>query len=102
MLVVWRPTTTWHLAPLILVAAWPWAVGQNTSSGDCGGRRRFVFAGGGGLVVALALTGVPSLAGGLGGPTWTGSADPTPDTLFLTVAGAATARTVGLVRTAGP
>lgn len=99
MLVAWRPTTSWHLAPLILASAWPWAVGQDTSSGDRGGRRRIMLAGGGGLIVALALTGVLSAAGGLGGPTWTGSADPALEALLLSVAGAATATTVGLVRT---
>ena len=68
VLVVWRPTTTWHLAPLILAAAWPWVVGQDTSPGDPSARRRILLAGGGGLGASLALTGLLSLTGRLDGP----------------------------------
>jgi uncharacterized protein (DUF427 family)/glutaredoxin len=98
-LVVWRPTTTWHLAPLILAAAWPWVVGQDTSSRDPLARRRIVLAGGGGLGAALTLTGVLSAAGRLVGPTWTGSGNPVVEALLLSVGGAAIATTVGLLRT---
>ena len=34
LLVVWRPTTTWHIAPLILAATWPWIVGQDAAARD--------------------------------------------------------------------
>ena len=99
VLVAWRPTTTWHLAPLILSAAWPWVVGQDVSPGDPTARRRILLAGGGGLSVALALTGVLSATGRLDGPTWTGSGTPVVEALLLALGGTAIATTVGLLRT---
>ena len=99
LLVAWRPATTWHLAPLILAAAWPWVVGQDTSAGDSSARRRILFAGGGGLGAALALTGLLSAAGRLDGPTWTGSGTPVVEALLLSAGGAAIATTLGLLRT---
>ncbi len=98
VLVAWRPTTTWHLAPLILAAAWPWVVGQDTTSGDHSARRRIMLAGGGGLGAALALTGLLSAAGRLDGPTWTGSGTTVVEALLLSVGGAAIATTLGLLR----
>ena len=65
LLGVWRPTTTWHLAPLLLASAWPWVVGQDIASGDAAARRRILLAGGAGLTAALALTGALSSAGRL-------------------------------------
>jgi len=99
VLVAWRPTTTWHLAPLILAAAWPWVVGQDTSPRDPSARRRIMAAGSGGLGAALALTGVLSSAGRLDGPTWTGSGTTVVEALLLSVGGAAIATTMGLLRT---
>lgn len=99
VLVAWRPTTTWHLAPLILAATWPWVVGQDTSPGDPSARRRILLAGGAGLSVALALTGMLAASGRLDGPTWTGSGNPVTEALLLSVGGAAIATTLGLLRT---
>ncbi len=99
LLAGWRPTTTWHLAPLILAASWAWVVGQDASSGDPSARRRIVAAGGGGLGVALVLTGVLSSAGRLDGPTWTGSGPAAAEALVLSVGGAAVATAIGLLRT---
>ena len=99
VLVAWRPTTTWHLAPLILAAAWPWVVGQDTSPGDPSARQRILLAGSGGLFAALVLTGVLAAAGRLDGPTWTGSGTPVVEALLLSVGGAAIATTLGLLRT---
>ena len=99
LLVAWRPTTTWHLAPLILAAAWPWVVGQDTSTGDPSARRRILSAGGTGLGAALALTGLLSAAGRLDGPTWTGSGTPVVEALLVSAGGAAIATTLGLLRT---
>ncbi|CAN5544848.1 hypothetical protein BH10ACT10_BH10ACT10_00700 [soil metagenome] len=79
VLVAWRPTTTWHLAPLILAAAWPWVVG--------------------GLAAALALVETFYATGRLDGPTWTGSGTPVVEALLLSGTGAAIATTVGLLRT---
>ena len=100
VLVAWRPTTTWHLAPLILAAAWPWVVGQDTSSRDVSARRRILLAGVGGVGAALALTGILHATGRLDGPTWTGSGTPVTEALLLSVTGAALATTMGLLRTA--
>lgn len=99
VLVAWRPTTTWHLAPLILAAAWPWVVGQGSPSGDPPARRRIMVAGGAGLSAALALTGVLSAYGRLDGPTWTGSGTSVAEALLLCVVGAVIATTVGMLRT---
>ena len=98
-LAAWRPATTWHLAPLILAAAWPWVVGQDTSGHDPSARRRILLAGGGGLGAALTLTGVLSSAGRLDGPTWTGSGTAGIEALLLSVGGAAIATILGLLRT---
>lgn len=98
-LVAWRPTTTWHLAPLILAAAWAWVVAQDTSSRDPSARRHIMLAGGGGLGAALTLTGVLSAAGRLDGPTWTGSGTPVVEALLLSLCGAAIATAMGLLRT---
>ena len=102
VLVAWRPTTTWHLAPLILAAAWPWVVGQDTAAGEPSARRRIMLAGGGGLAAALALTGILAAAGRLDGPTWTGSGGPVVEALLLSVGGAAIATTLGVLRTVRP
>jgi len=99
VLVAWRPTTTWHVAPLILAAAWPWVVGQDTSSRNPSARRRILLAGSSGLGAALALTGVLASAGRLDGPTWTGSGNPVVEALLLSVGGATIATTMGLLRT---
>ena len=99
VLVWWRPTTTWHLAPLILAAVWPWVAGQDIPSRDPTARRRILLAGGGGLSAALALTGVLSSAGRLEGPTWNGSGTPVVEALLLAAGGASIATVMGLLGT---
>ncbi|HVL82980.1 MAG TPA: glutaredoxin domain-containing protein [Pseudonocardia sp.] len=44
LLAVWRPTTTWHLAPGLLAAAGPWVTGQDVRSGDRRGAVRIGWA----------------------------------------------------------
>ena len=100
VLVAWRPTTTWHLAPLILAATWPWMVGQDATAGDSSARRRILLAAGGGLGVAWALTAVMTLTGRLSGPTWTGSGSPVVEALLLAFGGSVLATAVGLLRAA--
>ncbi|GAB3668606.1 hypothetical protein GCM10027596_39590 [Nocardioides korecus] len=97
-LVAWRPTTTWHLAPLLVAAAWPWVVGQDLCAGDPTSRRRVLVAGAGGLAAGIALTALLALAGRLQGPTWTGAGTPVGEALLLTGTGALTATLVGVVR----
>ena len=99
LLVAWRPTTTWHLAPLLMAAAWPWVVGQDLSTSDPTARRRVLTAGAGGLGAATALTAILALAGRLEGPTWTFGGAPVVEAFLLTGAGALAATLVGVMRT---
>ncbi|PFG33840.1 glutaredoxin domain-containing protein [Sanguibacter antarcticus] len=104
VLVAWRPTTTWHLVPLMLAAAWPWAVGQAASARDpsdraSSARRHIVLAGTGGLVSAAALSWLLSAVGRLEGPIWAGAGSPLTEALVLAAVGAAVATVVGLART---
>lgn len=97
-LVAWRPTTTWHLAPLLVAGTWPWVVGQDLRAGDPTARRRVLGAGAGGLVAGIALTAMLALAGRLEGPTWTGAGTPVGEALVLTGTGALIATLVGVIR----
>ncbi len=99
LLVVWRPTTTWHIAPLILAATWPWVVGQDAKTRDPSARRQIVLAAAGGLGAAWALTAGMTLAGRLRGPMWTGSGSPVVESLLLAVCGSVIAMATGLLRT---
>lgn len=99
VLVAWRPTTTWHLAPLLTAGAWPWVVGQDSSANDPAARRRILVAGAGGLLAAAGLTTALALAGGLAGPTWTGAGTPVAEAFVLTGLGALVAVALGLLRT---
>ncbi len=99
VLVAWRPTTTWHLAPLLVAAAWPWVVGQDLRAGDPTARRRVLVAGAGGLGAGIALTAMLALAGRLQGPTWTGAGTPVGEAVVLTGTGALIATLVGVART---
>lgn len=95
----WRPTTTWHLAPLFLAAAWPWVVGQDLAPGDTSARRRVALAGGAGLLAASSTALLLAAAGRLLGPTFTGSGSTLVESLALGAAGALLATVVGLTRT---
>ncbi len=99
LLVAWRPTTTWHLAPLLMAAAWPWVVGQDLSASNSTARRGVLIAGAGGLAAASALTATLALAGRLDGPTWTGSGTAVVEAFLLAGAGALAATLVGVMRT---
>lgn len=99
VLVAWRPTTTWHLAPLLVAAAWPWVVGQDLRASDPTARRRVLVAGAEGLGAGIALTAMLALAGRLQGPTWTGAGTPVGEAVVLTGTGALIATLVGVART---
>jgi len=45
LLALWRPTTTWHLAPVLLAGAWPWVTAWDLRAGDRSGAARLVLAG---------------------------------------------------------
>jgi uncharacterized protein (DUF427 family)/glutaredoxin len=98
-LAVWRPTTTWHLAPLLLAAAAPWVVGQDQRAGDRRGLPRVAAAALAGVLVGVLLTVVLAAAGLLRGPTIPGFSDSRTESLVLAGAGAVLAGLVG-VRTA--
>ena len=65
-LAAWRPTTTWHLAPMLLAAAAPWVVAQDLRAGD---RRALPLLAGsavGGLLVSVLVTGGLAAVGSCG------------------------------------
>jgi len=95
---VLRPSTTWHLAPVLLAAAWPWVVGQDVRAGDRRGAVRIAAAGLAGFVVTLVAT--LGLAGSelLRGPTFSGFGDVVGEALLLGGAGALLVVLVGLRR----
>ncbi len=97
-LATWQPTTTWHLAPAFLAAAWPWVVGQDLAPGDTSARRRILVAVGGGLVTASGTAFALAGAGLLEGPTFTGPGSVVAEALALATAGAVIAAIVGLLR----
>ena len=94
-LAVWRPTTTWHLAPLLLAAAAPWVVGQDLRTGDRRGLPRLGAAALSGLLVAVLLTWVLAATGLLRGPTIPGFTDPRTESWVLAAAGAVLAGLAG-------
>ena len=77
-LATWQPTTTWHLAPLLVVWAPPW-VAVHRAQSRCG----WVVTG---AVLALFTTGMLHAADLLRGPTLVGP-DATIEALIATVAG---------------
>lgn len=95
----WQPSTTWHLAPLLVAAAGPWVVGQDQSPDDPSARRRIVVAAVAGLAVASLATGALATTDHLEGPTWTGSGSTVAEALLLAGAGSLLAMVAGLART---
>ncbi len=91
----WQPTTTWHLAPLLLAAAWAWVVAQDLAPGDRSARGALTRAGIGGLLAATAVTLGLAAAGRLQGPTYAGSGSVVTEALLLAGAGAGIAVLVG-------
>lgn len=97
-LAAWRPTTTWHLAPLLVAAAAPWVIGQDLRGGDRGAVRRVLQAAVIGLVVSALVTWGLETAGLLRGPTIMGPLDPRTESFLLAGAGAVLAAVVGVAR----
>jgi hypothetical protein len=93
LLAVRRPTTTWHLAPVLLAGAWPWLTGQALRTGDRAAGRGLAGTGAVGFGVAgLGL----SRADLLRGPTV--FASPAVEALALAGATALLVVLVGLRR----
>jgi uncharacterized protein (DUF427 family)/glutaredoxin len=107
LLAAWRPTTTWHLGPVLAAAAAPWLIGQELRGGDRRAAPRLAVAAAAGFLVAAAATSVLAAAGLLRGPTVPGFPRPWMEPLVLAAVGAAVAVVPGLLRarrtpTAGP
>jgi uncharacterized protein (DUF427 family)/glutaredoxin len=98
LLALWRPTTTWHLAPVLLAAAWPWVTGQDLRTGDRAAGVRLGWAGAAGFAVSASVTLGLSAAGLLRGPTVLGFPGATGEALAAGAAAAVLMVLVGLLR----
>jgi uncharacterized protein (DUF427 family)/glutaredoxin len=97
-LAVWRPTTTWHLAPMLLAAAAPWVLAQDLHAADRRALPRLAAAAVAGLLVSLLVTGGLAATGLLRGPSLPGFADPLTESSVFAAAGAVLAAFVGARR----
>jgi uncharacterized protein (DUF427 family)/glutaredoxin len=97
-LAMWQPTTTWHLAPMLLAAAAPWAVAQDLRAGDRRALPRLRAAAVAGLLVSVLVTWVLAATGLLRGPPLPGFPDPPAESLVLAGAGAVVAALLGARR----
>ncbi|WP_308283471.1 DUF427 domain-containing protein [Pseudonocardia nigra] len=98
LLALWRPAASWHLAPALLAAAWPWVVAQDLRVGDRVAGTRVAWAGAAGFVFAAVVTFGLSAAGLLRGPTVLGFPAATAEALAAGAAGALVVVLVGLLR----
>lgn len=98
LLALWRPGTTWHLAPVLLAAAGPWVAGQDLRTGDRGAAVALGWAGAAGFVVSALVTWGLAAADLLRGPTVLGFATPVGEALASGAAAAALTVLVGLLR----
>lgn len=97
-LALWRPATTWHLAPVLLAAAWPWVTGQDVRSGDRSGAARVAWSGLAGFAVTAVAALVLDRADLLRGPTFEGFPDVVTEALVLGGGAALLAVLIGLCR----
>lgn len=98
LLAWWRPTTTWHLAPVLLAAAWPWLMGQDVRAGDRRAISRIAAAGLAGIAVTVLATLGLAGVGLLRGPVLGGFAEVVTESLVLGALGGALAVAAGLAR----
>ncbi len=96
LLAMWRPATTWHLAPVLLAGAWPWVVGQDLRAGDRSAASRLGWAAAAGFVISAFVTLGLARADLLRGPTVLGFPSATTEALVLAGAAAALLVLVGL------
>ena len=83
LLAVWQPTTSWHLAPMLLAGAWPWLIGQDLRGGDRATLPRLLAAGVAGFGIAAVTTVVLDRFDLLRGPTVLGFAHPASEGIVL-------------------
>lgn len=88
-LAAWRPTTTWHLAPLMLAAAWPWVVRTTPPRGVPAPTRLVAQSAALGVSAALLVSVILWAANLLRGPTWWGSGPVLVEAVAMALAGAA-------------
>jgi uncharacterized protein (DUF427 family)/glutaredoxin len=98
LLALWRPTTNWHLAPVLLAAAWPWVTGQDLGGGERRAAVRLVLSGAAGFVASVVVTLGLARADLLRGPTVLGFATPVVEALVLGGVAAALAVAAGVPR----
>ncbi len=92
-----QPTTTWHLAPVLLAGVWPWLEHQETRSRERGRRARVLMATPVGLAIAVVVTLALSYADLLRGPTVWDSGSATVEALVLSVGTAVVFALLGLL-----
>jgi uncharacterized protein (DUF427 family)/glutaredoxin len=102
-LAAWRPTTTWHLGPVLVAAVAPWLVGQGVRHGQPRALARLAAAAGAGFLTAAVVTAALAGAGKLHGPVVLGSLlHPWAEALVLATTAAALAAVPGAVRALRP
>lgn len=99
-LALWRPTTTWHLAPALMAGAWPLLVQARPTRGR-GGRVRVLTVGVGGFAAAGLTTLALSEANLLRGPTLPGFTAAATEALVPAGGAALLAVLLGMFRTMG-
>lgn len=87
LLTMWRPTATFHLAPLLVALAWPYST--RARLGRPATRDEATLPVLGGIAVGLGATLVLMSAGNLEGPTFWGSNDAPFESVLMTFIGAA-------------
>lgn len=97
-LALWRPTTTWHLAPALMAGAWPWALAQ-TQPTPGRGRVRLLAAGAGGFTASGLTTLALAESGLLRGPTLPGFTGAAMEALVLSGGATVLAVLLGMFRT---
>lgn len=83
LLSVWQPTTTWHLAPVLIAGIWPWMTARDLRSEGRSGAVGLILAGAGGFAISALFTAGLSRADLLRGPTILGFPNPTVESVVL-------------------
>ncbi len=98
LLAVWLPTTTWHLAPVLLAGAWPWVTGQDLRAGRRSAIPSLLWSGAAGFAVSSLVALSLSRFDLLRGPTALGFSSATTEALTLAGTAAVLLVLLGLLR----
>lgn len=101
LLSVLQPTTTWHLAPVLIAGVWPWMTARNLRSEGRSGAVGVTLAAAGAFAVSALATAGLSRADLLRGPTILGLPDPTVESFVLATATVVLAVAVTLLKKPG-